>query len=155
TILDLTNENTKLETEKASLETQLQELQKNKGLDEEVKKLKAQVAQLEPYKQELLKIKRVQTNQELTIFFQAMEISNSLIGKRFKSDEVWKKTYGTNFDYEDIVDEKLTLENRENMKMAFKVVACICATEKAEELKAQLKKIDAKLKKRIDNINEN
>ncbi|CFW92856.1 protein of unknown function (coil-coil domain) [endosymbiont DhMRE of Dentiscutata heterogama] len=115
----------------------------------------AKVTKLKSDKEELMKIVRQNIRKELTLFFQAMEISSSLIGKRFKSDEVWKKTYGTNFDYEDIVDEKLTLENRESMKMAFKVVACICATEKAEELKAQLKKIDAKLKKRIDNINEN
>ncbi|CAG8445069.1 18101_t:CDS:2 [Cetraspora pellucida] len=115
----------------------------------------AKVTKLKSDKEELMKIVRQNIRQDLTLFFQAMEISSSLIGKKFKSDEVWKKTYGNNFDYEDIVDEKLTLENRESMKMAFKVVACICATEKAEELKAQLKKIDAKLKKRIDSINEN
>jgi len=46
-------------------------------------------------------------------------------------DDPLKEKYKGNFI--SIINEKLTLDNEENMKKAFKVVACICATEKVKE----------------------
>jgi len=46
-------------------------------------------------------------------------------------DDPLKKKYGGSFT--DIIDNQMTLENEERMVKAFKVMACICATEKVKK----------------------
>jgi hypothetical protein len=105
-------------TEKEKNIQQLQQnVNNNKDLSNKIKELESVIAQST---KELKK----ETKQDLTSFFQDMDISDDDINEK----------YGNNFDYETVIDEKLTLENRRDMKKAFKIVACICATEKFEEL---------------------
>jgi len=80
---------------------------------------------------EFLEIEKGRVKTELPAFFQSVAVGIDNIKKRFENDEEWKKQNGiTVFDYEDIISKKLTLDNKENMRGDFKLVACICATEK-------------------------
>jgi len=83
-----------------------------------------------------------------------MDIDSSLIGEKFTSNEDWKKIYGPKFDYETMVDERLTLTNRVDMKGAFKVLACICATEVAQKLNEQSKTITPKSERFLELLRE-
>ncbi|CAI2174712.1 15419_t:CDS:2 [Funneliformis geosporum] len=95
--------------------------EKLKLLQNELTKKNELIAQLNQYKEEILKTKRVNVKKELTLFYQRIGLD----------DDPLKKKY--NGDFISIINEKLTLDNEENMKKAFKVVACICATEKAQD----------------------
>nr|CAG8459810.1 1250_t:CDS:2 [Entrophospora candida] len=125
----------------ADKEKNIQQLQKdvnnNKDLSNKIKELEAVIAQ------STKELKR-ETKQELTSFFQDMDISDDDINEK----------YGNNFDYETVIDEKLTLKNRMDMKKAFKIVACICATEKFEELNKPYEKNPASRTERLQSMLE-
>jgi len=94
--------------------------------------------------EELLKIERKAVKHELTIFYQEIGIDDDFIKEKFEGDADWKEGYGANFDYEDIIDQKMTLDNRTDMKGAFKIVACICATERVKQLNEEFKNEEPK-----------
>jgi hypothetical protein len=77
--------------------------------------------------QELLSIYRKEMDYRLTLFFQEREIDDKIINQK----------YGKS--YEVILKQQLTLTNRRDMEEAFKVVTCICAYEKAEQMSEKLK----------------
>ncbi|MCE8162937.1 MAG: hypothetical protein I3273_00755 [Candidatus Moeniiplasma glomeromycotorum] len=82
----------------------------------------------EPLTQELLSIYRKETSYRLTLFYQEREIDDKIINQKYGGKS-----------YETIVKQQLTLTNRRDMEDAFKVVTCICAYEKAEQMSNKLK----------------
>ncbi|MCE8167341.1 MAG: hypothetical protein I3275_01730, partial [Candidatus Moeniiplasma glomeromycotorum] len=141
----LTQEKQKIEQEKATLETQLTTA---KETAETAKNNEAYLAIIksyqdlinpwltdleskvksEPLTQELLSIYRKETSYRLTLFYQEREIDDKIINQKYGGKS-----------YETIVKQQLTLTNRRDMEDAFKVVTCICAYEKAEQMSNKLK----------------
>ena len=115
----LTGENDSLKKEKNSLETELNS--KN-----------GRIKELEDRINLIIEAIREEIKSELTEFFQGMDISTAPIREKYESNEDWKQKYGNRFNYENIISEKLTFENRKDMKKAFKVMVCICATDSFE-----------------------
>lgn len=119
--------------------------------DEKLKLLQKQLAdkndeisQLNQYKEEILKNKRASVKKELNLFRQKVGIDDDDINEAF----------GQGFDYEDVIDEQLTLSNEKSMKTDFKVLACIFATKRVKELKEKSKEIGSKFLAILKGIKE-
>nr|CAG8560637.1 5737_t:CDS:2 [Entrophospora candida] len=134
-------ENKKLTTERNGLKSQL------KSIKDEMKLSEADKNKLVLQFSTLMGEERERVKHKLTSFYQDADISQDDIKKKYESNEDWKKTYGEDikvFDYEDIIDEELTFENRGDMEKAFKVVVFICAAEKFKNLSKLNEKITPK-----------
>ncbi|CAI2183139.1 311_t:CDS:10, partial [Funneliformis geosporum] len=109
-------------------------------------------------KDKLLASAKNNAKQKLADFYlKTLGIDNTLIEEKYKDDKNWTNAYGMGFNLDDIIDKYLTLENEKDAKKAFRVVACICATEKIEQLNETYKNFNpkpARFLKAISKVND-